>query len=279
MNYHKFSNIDFFFDRNEDAGKTNEGVITHYHNLFEIYYLIKGRTTYFIDNKAYNLLPGDLVLIPSGVIHNSRYKDDLHSRILINCSQKYIPASVRTIFPSIIYLYRNADINEEIVKILKIIENEYNNPDKMTDEILTCYSHALFFLLARNKNSCKEIKSTIAFIQRAIEYLQENFRNEISLNEVAKNLNVSVEHLSRTFKKETGCGFNNYLALLRLKESVKLLKQGEYSISEIATMCGFSDGNYFSSLFKKYHGISPKAYSKTAPPTRAQEVLPINQQV
>ena len=265
MNYHKFSNTDFFFDHEENAGKVNEGVVTHYHNLFEIYYLSEGKCTYFIDNKAYNLVPGDLILIPSGVIHNTRYKDDNHSRILINCSQKYIPSSIRPIFPSIIYLYRNPEVNDEILKILRIIESEYNNPDKMTDEILTCYSHALFFLLARNKNTCKEIKSTLAFIQKAIEYLQENFRNEISLNEVAKNLNISVEHLSRTFKKETGCGFNNYLTLLRLKESVTLLKQTNYSISEIATMCGFSDGNYFSSLFKKYHGISPKAYSKAPP--------------
>ena len=73
----------------------------------------------------------------------------------------------------------------------------------------------------------------------------------------------SQEHLSRTFKKHTGFGFNEYLTLVRLQHAEQLLKGDEkMSISTIAYNCGFNDSNYFSDKFKKMYGTSPLKYSK-----------------
>ena len=80
----------------------------HYHNLFEIYYFTGGECNYFIDNKSYQLIPGDIVLIPEGVIHNSEYGNTVHSRMLINCSHKFIPSSVRHLLPQMLHLYNQS---------------------------------------------------------------------------------------------------------------------------------------------------------------------------
>lgn len=261
MHYDKFENDKtFYYNYDERAEPYDESILKqHYHNLFEIYFIKKGVCTYFIDNKVYRLEPGDLVLIPDGVIHNTKYPSGGHSRILINCSHRYIPASVREILPSMLYLYRNREIYDGICDIFEKIEYEYNHPDKFTDEALCCYTHSLFFLLVRNLNSRTSAQRGCEYIERAADYIRNNFSDEITLTKIAKMFNVSAEHFSRMFKKETGFGFNKYLTLVRLQKAESLLKSGKkISVTQIADACGFEDSNYFSAKFKKFYGISPK---------------------
>ncbi len=257
-NYKKFADTDFFFHHDEDIVYKKETFNEHYHNLFEIYFITKGTCTYFIDNKVYDLIPGDIVLIPEGVMHDTKYKSAKHSRMLINCSLRYIPSSLGPAINNMLYLYRNPNLYDDIYKIFTDIEKEYNKPDEITDDIFVCYVNLLFFTLVRNENFCKKLKSNSDFVQNALEYVQNNFNDDISLTSVAQIFNVSPEHLSRTFKKQTGFGFNKYLTLLRLKEAETLLKETTLPINEIASRSGFSDGNYFSLIFKKFHGLSPK---------------------
>ena len=71
-------------------------------------------------------------------------------------------------------------------------------------------------------------------------------------------MNVSQEHLSRTFKKDTGLGFNEYLNVYRLKRANAILTENPKSkVSQVAVRCGFGDSNYFSNTYKKMYGISP----------------------
>ena len=91
-----------------------------------------------------------------------------------------------------------------------------------------------------------------------MKIISENFQTNLVLNDLAESFSVSPEHLSRTFKKETGFGFNEYLTLVRLQKAEQFLEDGELkTVSEIAYACGFNDSNYFSDRFKKTHGISP----------------------
>ena len=63
----------------------------HYHGLYELYFLEDGNCTYIIDDKVYNVQSGDIVIIPDGIIHHTKYDNRNHSRILINCVERYIP--------------------------------------------------------------------------------------------------------------------------------------------------------------------------------------------
>lgn len=235
----------------------------HYHNLFEIYYITSGNCIYFIDNKAYDLIPGDVILIPEGVIHNTEYRTLEHTRLLINCSQRFIPTSVRPLLGQMIYLYRNPAIADEIENLFLKIEEEYKKTDSLHEEILRCYTHMLFFLLARNLQTKAEIYTAHDYIDRSIDYLQKNFASNISLSEIASMYSVTPVHFSRMFKKTTGFGFCEYLNILRLQKAESLLNQfPDSTITEISLQCGFSDSNYFSVKFKEMYGMSPKAFSK-----------------
>ena len=252
----RISEKNFFFDR--DSVTNNYGKRTtskHYHNLFEIYYITDGECSYFIDNKTYSLIPGDIILIPEGIIHNTEY-NSTHSRLLINCPKSFIPTSVRDILPPTIYLYRNPDTIDEINSIF---EQEYEKKDSLRDDILACYTNMLFFLIARNINNCPTIDGKSTYIEEAIEYMKTNFTTSISLSEISSVCNVSPEHFSRTFKQETGFTFCEYLNLLRLQKAHHMLRHSEkQTIASIASLCGFNDSNYFSLKFSQMYGISPK---------------------
>lgn len=264
MKYDKFeSSQSFYFHRNEAMHSRYFSPGTHYHNLFEIYFITSGNCVYFIDNKAYELIPGDIVLIPEGIIHNTEYRTHEHTRLLINCSQRFIPASVRPFLHHILYVYRNPAIADEIQNLFLMIEKEYQKSDSLHEEILSCYTHMLFFLLVRNLHTKTDIFSSHDFVERSIDFLQDNFSRNISLSEIASMYSITPVHFSRTFKKTTGLGFCEYLNILRLQKAESLLKQSPNSlITQIASECGFSDSNYFSVKFKKMYGVSPKIYSK-----------------
>ena len=120
-------------------------------------------------------------------------------------------------------------------------------------------------IFARSKTEAISNNEEKGPVNRAVEYIKENYSADIKLSELSSLLSVSAEHLSRAFKKETGFGFNEYLTLTRLKKAEYMLRnEPGRSVGEIAYACGFNDSNYFSFKFKKLYGVSPLSLRKTA---------------
>ena len=94
------------------------------------------------------------------------------------------------------------------------------------------------------------------------EYIAANFKTLQSIHDLADLAQVSHEHLSRCFHKETGHTPQQYLTKLRVEHALYLLLNTSLSICEIATTCGFQNGNYFAKVFKKYLQCSPQEYRK-----------------
>lgn len=235
----------------------------HYHDFYELYYMMSGNCNYFIDDKVYEVVAGDVVLIPSGVIHRTNYISAEHTRILIECSENMVPDSVKNSLSSMLYLYRNMPINKEFYNLYKKFDKEVNDPDAYSREVIKNVMQMIFYTLARTKSITKESRKKNNMIEDVVSYVKENFSQPINLSQVAKDHFISQEHLSRTFKKHTGFGFNEYLTLVRLQHAEQLLKSDDrMSISTIAYNCGFNDSNYFSDKFKKVYGTSPLKYSK-----------------
>lgn len=90
--------------------------------------------------------------------------------------------------------------------------------------------------------------------------MEEHYMDNISLASVADELHISPEYLSRTFKKQTGTNFNNYLNNIRLQHALELLKDYGLPISEIAMQTGFQSPAYFSKCFKSAFGLSPQQW-------------------
>lgn len=94
----------------------------------------------------------------------------------------------------------------------------------------------------------------------AINYIQKNFSQPISLNIVADKIRVTPQYLSRIFSKETNRSFIDYVTSYRINIAKQLLDTTDIKVFEIANRIGFSDAKYFCTLFKKYEGISPNQY-------------------
>ena len=261
-NKYVYGEREFFFDRDSDIKRVGRHTMRkHCHNHFEIYFITKGNCCYFIENKIYHLQPGDIILIPEGVMHNTEYQNTTYSRKLISCSRYFIPKSVEAKLPDLMHLYRNPNIIDDINEIFDKIEYEYGNKDDLSEDIFKCYTNMLFFLLARNPNLCHPPEADKHYVDDAIAYLQTNFAVEISLQEMADRYFVSSEHFSRVFKKKVGFNFSEYINLLRLQKAESMLRQmNTATITEVAQSCGFNDSNYFSVQFKKLYGISPKKF-------------------
>ena len=249
----------FLFSSKHDITIQPSGAPQHYHSLFEIYYLKSGKCNYFIHNKSFTVEEGDILVIPAGIIHKSQYADNNYTRLLINCSKYYIPSSIFNSLQDIMYVYHNDDIRPKIDELFSIIQKDYENPDDFASDSLRAHMHTLFLLMIRNPNQKRTEFVKNAYIEQAVDFIQKNFANEITLSDVAKLCSVSPEHMSRTFKKETGFGFSEYLTHIRLKNAESLLKNTALSITEVAYQCGFCDSNYFSVIFKRNFGITPRS--------------------
>ncbi len=259
----KFANGKEFFYEHRDNDGTNVNVMGmhHYHRYFEIYYFIKGDCKYFIGNNTYTLMPGDVVLIPENVIHRTLYTS-AYERKLLNFTADLIPESIGDGLDSMLYIYRNKDVAKEINRIFDEIDREYSLMDRHSEGAIEGLVASLFILLARNENKAVHKGVNTPFVAEAVKRISESGQSNISLKALAHTLSVSPEHLSRTFRKETGFGFNEYLTLVRLQRAEQLLLESDGTVSEIAYACGFNDSNYFSDKFKKAHGISPLKYRR-----------------
>ena len=112
----------------------------------------------------------------------------------------------------------------------------------------------------RNKLSDQKY---IEIIDKAKEYIQNNYQNEdMSLQSVALEVNVSSNHFSAIFRKETGETFIDYLTEVRMEKARTLLVCTAMKTSEIGFQVGYRDPHYFSYIFKKTQGMSPKEYRK-----------------
>ena len=247
----------FFY--NSTAFNTDRSGPRHYHSFYEIYYLIEGVCHYLIEGKLFEMEKGDIVFIPKGQIHKTSY-DDVHSRLLINCSGEYL----KNADFSEAFVYRNEKHSQEIFSIMKKIESEYLRDDKFSQSLIKGYMQQLLALVYRTENRYKNTRLQNKYVQKALDILEVDFTHDITLSALADKFSISTEHFSRIFKKETGLGFNEYLSLLRLKKAESILKQNtNESISEIAFSCGFNDSNYFCEKFKKIYGMSPLKYRKS----------------
>lgn len=88
-------------------------------------------------------------------------------------------------------------------------------------------------------------------------YIDQHFREDLSLNGLAALVFFSPSHLSRTFNKECGMTINAYINRQRVAEAVRLLKSTAFSVQEIAQRCGFSNISHFNRVFKEVSGRSP----------------------
>lgn len=239
----------------------------HYHDEYELYYLIRGETNYFIRDEIFKVKAGDFVFVPKGVIHKTDSEECLNNeRILLSFSDSILTPEASEHIKALskeklIYIpQENRHIFEEL---LKKIEIEYENERDFSKELVNLYTLEILLLLCRLKETnARDLDETERIIQSISEYINSNFQQDLTLKSLSRKFAMSEGHLSRKFKSISGMGLCEYITFVRIHNAAKLLSQTDFSLTEISSMCGFNDSNYFSSVFKKIKGTTPYKYSK-----------------
>ncbi len=239
----------------------------HTHDYHELYFLENGQTTYFIGSSIYILNAGDFIFIPQGQLHqtdNSRYPHI--ERVLLNFDDRFISDKYMYLLEELKaspYIQLPEAEIPKFRKIIKRIEQEAMSNDSNCELLQQLYLHELLVLISRHRKSDTTVNygSAHRIAQATAQYISTNYDKPICLSTLAKEYSVSEGYLSKLFKKYTGMGINQYINISRIMAAKEMLNNTDMSVTEVAYECGFNDSNYFSLMFKKLTGISPKKYS------------------
>ena len=242
-------------------------VTSHIHNYFEIYYLIKGKARYFVNNEFIDLEHGDIIIVKQGLLHKTIY--DLKNpceRLLICFDLSFVGEKIYEIacgIQSIKISTISPVMHQRAENLILGMKQEFESDEKNKNDMLRLMLSELIVLFSRNKNKItdKQLSDNEIMIQDAAKYLSDRYSDNLNLDDISKKYAVSACHFSRLFKKYTGFGVTDYITEVRISKAEELLKNTELKITEIASECGYNDSNYFASVFKRKKGMTPHMFS------------------
>jgi two-component system response regulator YesN len=148
----------------------------------------------------------------------------------------------------------------------KILGNDYY---RVLGEIISSKDEEALFLIGKRylTDTLHQIASSRQYkansiIEKADQYILEHYNEDISLDEIAKHVNLSSYYFSRFYKNSTGTSFTDKMVAVRMEKAKELLKKEELSIKDVSYMVGYVDPNYFSKIFKKSTGYNASEYKK-----------------
>ena len=239
----------------------------HYHEDYEIMYLRRGSREVFVQSKKYRLTAGCLLFIEKDTIHKTNTISEEYERFVINFTENYIQPTVKQhiapLFEQAIYAPERISGIDRIFCSIWDEWDRLRKNDDMSSELLKGYVNILLAMFIRNHDAwALDARVSNPAIERLVQYINDNPHEEITLEGSARMLKISPSYLSKTFTKNTGFGFREYLMIVRIKKAKQLLETTDVPVRQIAFDCGFNDSNYFSSAFKKATGFSPLKYRK-----------------
>ncbi len=249
----------------------------HWHPEMELTLILSGQMEYRINEKSYHLREGEALFGNANTLHSGYRKDGA------DCSYLSI-----TFHPRFLYGYENSILHtkyvEPVVSCEKMaslsftkdvpwqqqIKEDMEKIYQMSLEQPEDYEYRVHLLLSEiwfhiyhyfEKMPEKEEHSSkhLARLRQIITYLQEHYRQEINLSDVAKEVNICKSECCRFFKKHMNMTIFEYILYYRIQESLPLLRKGE-SVTNVAGMVGFSSPAYFGQIFKRYMKCTPREY-------------------
>lgn len=250
-----------------------ETMSIHIHDCYEVYYSISGGKQFLIDNKLYDINPGDLFVINQFESHYvSQINKIIHERIVISIHPDFLKA-ISSNKTDLSYCFTHRDenfshkiqLNKEqqnrfIYFINKIISADGFGADMIEYssfiELMTNFTK----IFVDNKDSLSSYYKYNNQIQEIIRYINDNVSENITVKHLADHFFLSESYICRIFKLATGTTINKYITARRISIAKTLLSNA-LSINDVYIQCGFNDYSNFLKSFKKAVGVSPKKYS------------------
>lgn len=254
----------------------NYSAESHWHDDIEFLYVLSGELIYSVNGQNILITEGNGIFINCRQLHYGFSPDYseceficflLHPMLL--CSSYSVekiyvlPLLSNCNFPY--YLLKTSDkLGLDILSSLKQMYAVRNN--SCTElEIQSLFLHiwsTLYKIMPQRSKNVKSDNHQLTELKNMIKYIQCNYKNKITLNEIASAGSVCKSSCCTLFQKYLNKTPIAYLLDFRLRKSIELLTDSHLNISEISYECGFSGASYYSETFKKHFGCTPSEYKK-----------------
>ena len=233
------------------------------HRPYELVYVDSGILHSVTNGQDFVLEQGDLMVYARDQWH-MQYGEKEHSVCFITISfDMDCPYSD-------IIMNRKLSAGNEAKKILSQLLEEQNNSHILRDDLLQCKLRELFIYLIRKEQQSSESKvySVIAassrqnIIDSAQRYIADNLYRHLTVEGIAKDINVSVSYMSAIFRNSFGMPPSRYIRRAKLEEGKRMIREASQPISIIASALGYSTLQHFSRCFKTEFGVTPSEYAK-----------------
>lgn len=239
--------------------------LIHSHHFTELLYITKGNGSVFILDKEIKVTKHDLIIINAYVEHTEKSSNENPLEyIALGIQGLFFSLSDQANTPIPFYTYK--DKGGEYLFYLRKIEEEIQNQKKNFSIIAQSLLDILLIKILRKntllveKTENQKLNKEIANIKK---YIENSFREEITLDSLAKMSHLNKYYLAHSFKAIIGISPIEYLISIRIRESKILLKTTNYPISDISAISGFSSQSFFSQSFKRVTDMTPSAYRKS----------------
>jgi len=238
---------DYFF-----SAIINDSRPPHVHSHIEFIYVLEGAVCATISDKTYPLKKGDMAVSMPYEIHSYDYADNSVTFVLA-CPPEYL-SEYRQLLTGKVF-------SPPVVKFTDIhkLLTESIVKENFTDDLK---KKALLYCTVSEFFNTSELTDTITFeydvYRKAIVYISENFKENITLEKTALYAGVTPEHLSRVLNSGGKRGFCEILNSMRIYEARNMLERSKLPISEIALDAGFGSIRNFNRIFLRYFGCTPK---------------------
>lgn len=249
---------------------------SHWHDDVEFILILSGRMQYNINGEVIEIAEGEGVFVNTRQLHfgySDKKSDCVFICVLLHpvllCSsraieQKYVnPILFNEHIPFCLISRKN----EWEISVLNAIKNIYDYSfDKISELKIQRAFYDIWIALCENVISITKDESVknhnLFALKDMISYINSNYQEKISLEDIAKAGKVGKTGCCNLFKKYVNKTPNGFLTDLRLKKGVELLNETDKTILEISYEVGFSGASYFTETFRKNYGLTPKEYRK-----------------
>ncbi|MEH7276558.1 AraC family transcriptional regulator [Neobacillus vireti] len=262
----------------------------HSHHEYEIYFFGGGDCKYLINNRIYELVPGDIILLDGMTLHKANPRSEsTYTRSALHFSPTWLSDLISTLgLPNLLDPFKKLNnpllrtrydengqyVDRQMKKIsglLSEIDEELQRTGKKNElleaevkleliQLLLCIYKMSQQDLAQvtNKKTEKELHA-----EAIASWIRDHFKEKISLDRISSELNLSKYYVSHVFKEVTGFTVMEYVMGCRLNQVKYLLEmEPDLSIAEVSSSSGFESLAHFSRYFKEKVGLTPSKYRK-----------------
>lgn len=252
----------------------------HRHNALEVIMPVENYYQVEIKGVCYTIQPGEIFIIPPNEFHKLIAPESGIRFIFLfdvsSFSRLKGYASIQTIYaqPFHICKERFPYVYDDVYQYFVQMRNEYFNNNEFADLSICSLLLQVFVKLGYNhinsfsSNNAGRLESQKKYIQKftdLMDYIDEHYMEDLTLEKVADEIGFSKFHFSRLFKQYTNFTFCDYLTHRRIKAAQVLLCNPELSITEIALQSGFSSISTFNRIFKQETNCTPSEYRAKLP--------------